>query len=107
MMASLVFCAFSIEAKINFIGWKVLENGWPDRTNFREKVDLLRKFLGVELDWGVRPLQTLGQLKRFRDTLAHGKPEIIDHRFVVNVEPEIWDALKSQWEQSVNPNFVN
>ncbi|WP_377508213.1 hypothetical protein [Octadecabacter sp. R77987] len=106
MMAALVFTAFSIEAMVNFVGWKVLENGWPERANLREKVDLLSKVLDLELDWGTRPLQTINQLKRFRDTIARGKPEVVDETTIVEVEPAVWDALKGQWEESVTPDFV-
>lgn len=107
MMASLVFSAFSVEAKVNFIGWKVLGDGWPDRANLLEKIDLLTKVLGLNLDRGARPLQTISKLKRFRDTLAHGKPEIVEKASCADVAPEVWDALKAQWEQAVNPEFVN
>lgn len=106
MMATLVFTAFSNEAKINFVGFKVLEDGWPERANLREKIDLLRKVLPLKLDWSERPLQSVNQLRRFRDTLAHGKPEIVKKTEIVDVEPEIWDALKSQWERTVTPEFV-
>ena len=107
MMAALVFCAFSTEAKVNFVGWKTLQDGWPERANLREKIDLLRKTLSLHIDWSTRPLQTVAKLKRFRDTLAHGKPEIVDETQVTDVEPEIWDALKAQWENSVQPDFVD
>ncbi|MDP5085369.1 MAG: hypothetical protein NWQ23_08105 [Yoonia sp.] len=107
MMASLVFCAFSIEAKVNFVGWKTLQDGWPERTNLREKIDLLRKTLNLNIDWSERPLQTIAQLKRFRDTLAHGKPEIVDETKVTDIEPDVWDALKGQWERSVQQDFMN
>ena len=106
MMAALVFCAFSVEAKVNFVGWRCLQSGWPERANLREKIELLNKVLSLDLSWGVEPWQTLLQLKRFRDTLAHGKPEVIDERKIVDVEPEIWAALKGQWESSVRPEFV-
>ena len=107
MMASLVFCAFKIEAKVNYVGWKTLQEGWPERANLREKIDLLRKTLGLKADWSTRPLQTIAQLKRFRDTLAHGKPEIVDETKVTDVEPDVWDALKSQWQKSVQPSFMD
>ncbi len=106
MMAALVFSAFSIEAKINFVGWRVLEDGWPERANLWEKIALLSKVLGFEVDRGSRPWQTLRNLKKFRDTLAHGKPEVVEEVKVVDVEPEVWDALKAQWEYSVTPEFV-
>lgn len=107
MMGALVFSAFALEAKVNFIGWKVLHGGWPERANLREKIDLLRVILPLDLRWGERPLQTFAKLKKFRDTLAHGKPEIVDQTKTVQEEPEIWDALKSQWEASVTPDFID
>ncbi len=107
MMAALVFTAFSIEAKVNFIGWKTLEDGWPERANLKEKIDLLRHVLDLDLDWGTRPLQTISQLKRFRDTIAHGKPEIVDETKVVDIVPDVWAALKGQWEKTVNQDFVH
>ncbi|MGR3659671.1 MAG: hypothetical protein ACU0CA_00580 [Paracoccaceae bacterium] len=107
MMASLIFSAFSFEAKLNFVGWKILGEGWPERANFREKLTLLAEKLKLELNWGERPLQTMSQLKRFRDTLAHGKPEIVDETRIVDVEPSVWEALKGQWESSVTPEFVD
>ena len=102
MMASLVFAAFDLEAKVNFVGWKVFEDGWPGRANIREKIQLLNRHLQMNLDWGCRPLQTLNELRKFRDTLAHGKPEEVKIEQVVDVEPDIWEALRGQWEVFVN-----
>ena len=106
MMASLVFCAFSIEAKINFVGWRVLENGWPEMASFREKIDLLNKVLNAKLTWDARPLQTVHELQRIRNAFAHGKPEVVENEKIVDVEPEVWDALKATWEKSVNMDFL-
>lgn len=108
VMAGLVFTAFSIEAKLNFVGWKALKNGWPERASFKEKVELINVVLGLNTDWGAEPLQTIGKLYKFRNTLAHGKPDIVDgHSAVVDVEPEVWEALKMQWEEDVNSAFLN
>ncbi len=107
MLASLVFSAFSIEAKVNFVGWKVLRDGWPEKANLREKLNLLNEVLKMDLSWGKLPLQTILKLKRLRDVLAHGKPEIVEKFEVVEVEPDVWDALKGQWETSVTPKFVD
>lgn len=106
-MGSLIFSAFAIEAKVNYVGWKVLKNGWPERANLHEKIDLLIAVLALNLSWGQRPLQTISQLKRFRDTIAHGKPEIINETIITDVEPDVWDALKAQWESSVTPENVD
>ena len=107
LMAGLVMAAFSVEAKVNFVGWKLLENDWPERAKLREKIDLLVKVLNLDLSWGERPLQTVAQLKRFRDTLAHGKPELVDLTEELDIEPTVWDALKGQWEASVRYDFLH
>ncbi len=106
MMSSLIFSAFSIEAKVNFVGWKVLEKGWPERASLTEKIDLLIKVLPLDLKWGERPLQTIAKLSNFRNTLAHGKPDIVDKTVITHVRPEVWDALKGEWESSVTPENV-
>ncbi len=106
MMSSLIFSAFSIEAKVNFVGWKVLEKGWPERASLTEKIDLLIKVLPIDLKWGERPLQTIAKLSNFRNTLAHGKPDIVDKTVITHVRPEVWDALKGEWESSVTPENV-
>lgn len=106
IMAALVFSAFTLEAKVNFVGWKVLQDGWPERANLREKIMLLGKVLDLELDWGARPLQTFSKTTKLRDTLAHGKPSVVDKVEIVDEEPEIWEVLKGQWENSVTPELV-
>ncbi|WP_137701546.1 hypothetical protein [Marimonas lutisalis] len=106
-MAGLVFSAFSIEAKVNFVGWKVLKSGWPERAPIAEKIELLNHVLGASLTWGTEPLQTIRRLFRFRNMLAHGKPDIVKgHEEIVEVEPEVWDALKMQWEADVTTGFL-
>jgi hypothetical protein len=37
MLASLIFSAFSIEAKLNFVGWRYLADGWPERARVRTR----------------------------------------------------------------------
>jgi len=107
MMASLVFSAFSMEAKLNFVGWRIFGRGWPERASLREKIELLHVHLDLRWSWAERPLQTIAKLKRFRDVLAHGKPEIVDKEVEVVGKPDVWDALKGQWEQTVTPEFVD
>ena len=106
MMSSLIFTAFTIEAKINFVGWKVLEKGWPERDCLHEKIDLLIRELNLKIKWGERPLQTIAKLNGFRNTLAHGKPDIVDKTFTTHEKPDVWEALKGQWESSVTPENV-
>jgi len=107
MMSCLVFSAFALEAKVNFVGWKVLKDGWPERANIKAKIRLLAEVLSLELDWGQRPLQTISKIIRFRDTLAHGKPEIVNETLVTDVEPEIWSALEAQWTTALTAENID
>ena len=101
MTACLTFYAFAIEAKVNFVGWKIFGDEWPERKPLKEKINKICDDLSISKDWSVRPLSTFQMLKSFRDTLAHGKPEIVDEKIITDVEPEIWDALRGQWEKTV------
>lgn len=106
-MAGLIFSAFSIEAKLNFVGWRVLEDDWPERANFFKKLKRLYDALGLDFDKESEPLPTISRLLEFRNTLAHGKPEIVkQHKQVADVEPEIWAALSGQWEADVSLDFL-
>ena len=107
MMGSLIFSAFAIEAKVNFVGWKVLANDWNEWASLRKKIDLLIDVLALDLCWEQRPLQTISELKRFRDTIAHGKPEIIDDTTIENARPDLMDEIKGQWEYSLTQENID
>ena len=107
MIACLIFLAFEFEAKVNFVGWKLLEDEWNERAALEKKTNRLCNELKMGTDWDQRPLSTIHTLKSFRDTLAHGKPEVVNEKFVTDVEPQIWEALKGQWEETVTLEFVN
>ena len=78
VMASLVFTAFALEAYLNHVGshlfecWKALERLPP-----LEKMSLLSEKLGIKQHSGRRPYQTVRELFRFRNVLAHGKSEVV------------------------------
>ncbi|WP_039018997.1 hypothetical protein [Halocynthiibacter namhaensis] len=106
MMACLVFVAFTVEARVNFIGQKVFGEGWPEKANLEEKIELLNVHLGIGLCRGDRPLQTILKLKKLRNTLAHGKPEIVSRVEKHDEEPDVFGALRFTWEEAVNKDFV-
>lgn len=102
--ASLVFRAFSLEALVNWLGqhliphWKYLERLKP-----REKLDLLCDLLHVKPDYGSRPWQIVNELFRFRNALAHGKPEALSHESLEEMDAFLdrraGDFLRTEWEQ--------
>ncbi len=72
-MACLVMVAFTFEAKVNFLGHKLVPN-WKERQPFNEKVTEVLDRLNIAPDWTVRPYSSIAMIKSFRDSIAHGKP---------------------------------
>jgi len=73
-MGSLILTAFSLEAYLNHIGPIIFEC-WDslDRLSPEGKLDIICEKLGINLDKGARPRQTVHELIKFRNNLAHGK----------------------------------
>lgn len=77
-MACLTMLAFTFEAKINFLGHKLIKNAWKERQSFNDKVTEVLNYLKVNPDWTIRPYSSVSMLKNFRDLIAHGKPVEIE-----------------------------
>ena len=106
IMAALILYAFYTEAILNFVGHHHLEEGWPDKASFGEKLALLKRVLDLKLSNGEEPLQTLTKLKRFRNTLAHGKPDIGVETKIVNEVSDDFAALRAAWEADLDFEFL-
>ena len=72
-MACLVVLAFTFEAKINFLGHKLIKD-WNERQPFNAKVTAVLEHLKITPNKDVRPFRSVEALKAFRDSIAHGKP---------------------------------
>jgi hypothetical protein len=73
ILAELIFVAFSTEARLNFLGSKLVL-GWKERAPFQKKLKLVLSELGLAPDFAKRPYSVIATLKDLRDSLAHGKP---------------------------------
>jgi len=75
-LSSTVLTAFAFEAYLNHLGPIILDS-WDQRERLSpwEKFELLCQILGVQFPEGKekRPLQTIVELLKFRDTMAHGR----------------------------------
>jgi hypothetical protein len=107
-LSSLVLTAFSFEAYLNHVGPTVLSS-WDrlERSSTPlSKLDLLCEVLKVQLPGkGSRPLQTITELFKFRNTLAHGRshtlkapPLRID---ADELENHLGQSLLTEWEELV------
>ncbi|WP_040886507.1 hypothetical protein [Marinobacter santoriniensis] len=73
-MASLVFSAFTLEAYLNHLGFQVI-GYWNHIESLSpiKKLDILSEVTGAKFEKGARPHQTVAELLRFRNEMAHGK----------------------------------
>jgi len=88
-MACLIILAFTFEAKINFLGHKLIDS-WNERQSFKDKIAEVFSYLKISPDEEIRPYSSICSLKNFRDSIAHGKPiEIVFDEEVVHPVKEI------------------
>jgi hypothetical protein len=100
-MAALLFTAFTLEAYLNHLGHLRIAF-WPEIDSIRvmDKLGCLCKDLSIQPDFSRRPFQTLSQLFRFRNSLAHGRTEVLKAEKQINAEDDPWTHLpKTDWEE--------
>ncbi|MBM3449461.1 MAG: hypothetical protein FJX78_00455 [Armatimonadetes bacterium] len=105
-MASLIFSAFELEAYVNFLGSKRFKS-WSllERLREEDKFQLLSEDLSIVPRWGSRPYQTLKWLRKFRNDIAHGKPEVIIVQELVSSGSEPLAHLpKADWQLRCTKN---
>jgi hypothetical protein len=74
-MSSLILTAFSFEAYLNHIGQKLFAC-WPifeKLVSPEDKLDIVCEKIEIDLLKGKRPRQTVRELFKFRNDLAHGR----------------------------------
>jgi hypothetical protein len=101
--ASLIHSAFTHEAFLNSLGPKVI-SFWDelDRLPVAKKLKIICKQIGYKPDHSSRPYQTLVELFRFRNRLAHGRDEVVrveGKEIKVTSDIDYFNALGPEWEQ--------
>jgi hypothetical protein len=107
IMAGLTLLAFEVEARFNFFGAELIE-GWNERKPVKEKIETVCAKFGVTPDFSVRPYSSVNKLKDFRDTLAHGKPEVrvFDEEVVATAEElQAMNVLSADWQAYIDHSF--
>ncbi len=106
--ACLVMLAFTFESRLNFVGEQTVED-FKERRWFDKKVEIVLKALGLEPDFSVRPYSSIKELKSFRDTIAHGKPDTIEVDETEDFQPgtnyDDFD-LRGDWEAFLTIDFM-
>jgi hypothetical protein len=114
-MACAVMVAFTFEAKVNFMGFRMHEAGklpnWKERDSFAEKLRKVFGALGIPVELDKRPLESMERMKVLRDTLAHGKPvygEYDEIEVGTSEEIDLYGRtdLAAGWEKDCKPEVV-
>lgn len=84
MMAG-VFAAFTVEAFLNHLGQRKVRDweAFERKLGPGEKLLLLKEILHLSVDQSTRPFQTLHDMVRLRDSLAHGKTVTVTSDLIV------------------------
>lgn len=99
--ACTVFCAFTFEAYLNHVGFEEIPF-WNEieRISYRKKLNVIQSQLELNLNSSRPPFQTVFELFRLRDMLAHGRTVEFEESFETDTEPPIdsvWSVLP--WEK--------
>src|SRR5690606_18990542 len=100
-MASLLLRAFTFEAYLNHLGAKLLPF-WDNVDSIRvmDKYAVLCGHLKIQPNMGVRPYQTLRNLFKYRNSIAHGKSVILRETKEVSSSSEPHEHTpKADWEE--------
>lgn len=95
-MNCLTFCALSVEAAVNHVGAKAIGHWshFEKKLSTREKIVLLADTSKCTFDFGGNPFNYFRRLQEFRNALAHGKTQTIDHPSANNIADVRPDWMK-------------
>lgn len=103
-MSCLLALAFAVEALINFVGGKCIDQ-WEEKQSFHNKISALEAAIGLPYDKAKEPYSTIEKLKTLRDQMAHGKP--IEVSAIASSKEDLKRAMRAPWDEFLWPAFVN
>lgn len=103
IMSSILLRAFTFEAYLNHLGAETFEF-WEEVDSIRvmNKYALLCKHLKVSPDYSRQPYQTLTQLFKFRNAIAHGRSALLKETKVLHSSSsgDPYDHIpKAAWQE--------
>lgn len=100
-MGALLLMAFTFEAYLNHLGQKRIKF-WEEIESIKvlDKYAALCKELDLTPDFSKRPYQTLKALFKFRNSIAHGRSQILEETKEVSSKDEPYEHTpKAHWEE--------
>ena len=108
-MAAGTMLAFSFEAYLNAVGSRklVLWNEWDE---YYKKIDKIFQNLKITPDWGKRPYSSISAMRRLRNALAHGKPQMSETKkeFVDKADGQKSKTIDmtADWQKLCTPDMI-
>lgn len=104
-LAAMVLSSLAIEALVNAVGSRVASD-WSTFERFGplEKLDTLVTEMAIPRDSTKEPWSSITQLARFRNDIAHPKPELVVEEKVlpeVGLEKMLFHSPKSELERQI------
>jgi hypothetical protein len=109
LMIALVFSAFTIEAYLNHLGARIIPFWSKMERNLSpsKKLEILAIQLGLPIDFGKRPFQSVKSIFQLRDSLAHGKTEhLMEESIQILDDREKPELPKAEWQKQVTLDIV-
>jgi hypothetical protein len=124
MMALVTMTAFALEGYVNFVGGRLIEKANPDPEKVKEmwacfekrtvknKIKIIRRTTGMEVDWSKRPYETVVELVGLRNIFAHPKTHRPEQREfeAVGTEDELKKMLRDyrpEYERRLTWEFAS
>ena len=106
-LSAMTFAALAIEALCNSIGDRMIE-GWDkdfESSSPNAKLRILAKHLGIKYESDKEPWAGARELIKFRNLVAHAKPQLIVEEKVMTQEEydkRLFDVPESKLEKLIN-----
>lgn len=103
LIPAMVFSAFELEALCNGFGSVLFPKWWEEyeQLKIKAKVILISEKYGIDVDFGTQPWQTINELIKFRNDLAHAKPRTITEKQKL-IEMENGKLLGTKYPKNEN-----
>lgn len=109
LLISITFSALAIEAFANAVGDRIIRK-WSDFNSMNPcaKIRFLADHLNISYDEGQEPWGSLKTLSKFRNRIAHPKPEFVEVKRVMSIEEYNADFSypESELEKDVTLEFA-
>lgn len=110
-IAVIIFCAFSLEGYLNYVGEELISD-WNislERNRPKDKLKIIIRRFDLDVVWGNSPFQSFSTIFKIRDQLAHPKTKIHNYK---DSKGKIWIKIGTgkwpvdKWEKLCKVSYA-